>query len=770
MAYTAASAFLVPAGASAQVVMEQIIVTAQKKEENLQSVGIAVTAFSGTQIEKLGFQTTTDMVYQTPSLQLFEFSPSVTVFNMRGVSQNSFSDNLEGPIAVYMDDAYLSALGSHNQPIYDVERIEILKGPQGTLYGRNATGGLIHYISRRPTDEFEARLSGSYGSYEFHEVEGALSGPITDNIRARLAFVDVKEDGYLKSETPGIRDAYGKNATALKGFIEADFGDAATITINPYWSKDSNVPSGAYVRRAGVPDPVTGLGQATPFPPDVFVHTSDVEGRFDREIFGITGKLQWDVHDAVKLTSITNYQDMDKFYLEDSDGLPVTIEDIFGNPPFGPGSESFAPLGVFAFSTNQEFQQFSQEIRFSGDGDRFSWQAGAFYLDIKENNFAVIEGLAAVWFDPATLGLTQQARSDFNLDSESISVFAQGEYDITDRLKLIVGVRWVRDDKLFDDFIRYQQADGTVLARGDDAEVQAVFGPDADGSAIAPICYSVDPDPRCVGDLADPEANFKYNDWAGKFQLDFAVTDGVLLYAGVNRGTKGGNWAAPSFPDSARLNGLGALSHTEETLWSYEGGVKATILDGRGRLNAAAFYYDYNDYQAFSLVNFVQNITNNDAKVKGAEVELALNPFEGFELSLGGSFLDTKVKGIVTPFGVVVDPKLPNAPSVSLNGLVRYAWPLLGGEMSVQLDANYNSSQFLEVTGSASSREGGYVTGNFRLAFSPNDNIEAAFWIRNFNDAKWRVYSLDVSGAPNPFINDVFARPRTFGGTISAKF
>lgn len=763
-----AGSILFAAGAQAQVVTDEITVTAQKKEENLQDVGIAVTAFTGEQIEKLGFQTTTDIVYQTPGLQLFEYSPTITVYNIRGVSQNSFSDNLEGPIAVYVDDAYLSALGSHNQPMFDVERVEILKGPQGTLYGRNATGGLIHYISRRPTDEFEAHLSGSYGSYDYYEIEGAVSGPIAEGIRGRIAFVDTKEDGYLKSGVPGIRDAYGKNATALKAFVEADLGSKATITINPYWSKDSDVPSGAYVRRDGIPDPVTGLGTAAPFPADVFVHTSDVQGSFDREIFGITGRLDWSLNDAVKLTAITNYHEMDKGYNEDADGLPVTIGDIFGNPPFGPGSEPFAPLGVFEFVTTQDFSQFSQEVRFSGDADRFSWQAGVYYLNIEEQNDSFVEGLAAVWFNPGTGGLTQRARNEFNLDAESISIFAQGEYDLTDRLKLIVGGRWVHDDKLFDSYIRYLEADGSVLARGDDAEVQSVYGPGVDGSLISPICYSVDVDARCVGDAADPDANFKYSDWAGKFQLDYRVNDDVLIYVGANRGTKGGNWAAPAFPDGANVIGVANLAHTEETLWSFEGGVKATFA--RGRLNAAVFHYDYKDYQAFSLLNFNQNITNNDATVTGAEVELAVSPMDGLELLLGGSFIDSKVEGIVTPFGPVVDTELPNAPSVSLNGLARYAWPAFGGELSLQLDAKYNSEQYLEVTQSQSSLQEAYVVSNFRLGFAPNERIDASFWIRNLNNAEYRVYSLDVSGAPNPFINDVFARPRTYGGTITVKF
>ena len=779
--------------AQAQIVTDEIIVTAQKKEQSLQSVGIAVTAYSGEQIEALGFQNTTDIVYQTPGLQLYEFSPTITVYNIRGVSQNSFADNLEGPIAVYIDDGYVSALGAQNQPIYDVERVEVLKGPQGTLYGRNATGGLIHYISRKPTEEFEARGTASYGSYKYHEVEASISGPISDNVRARIAAVDTKEDGYLKSTNPAVRDAYGKNSTAVKGFLELDFGDSTTVLLNPYWSKDSDVPTGAYVRVGAQQDPATGLGVAAGAPADPFSHSSDAQGRFDREIFGATGKIEHDFNGGVKLTSITNYQEMDKYYFEDSEGRNLTVGDIIG---FGPAFSDFNSLGVFNFATNSDFKQFSQEIRFSGDTDKMSWQAGGFYLDISQSNFALVEGLAALFTNPDTFnpgvgqGFTSQARSDFNLDAKSISVFAQGDYELSDNVKLVAGLRIVNDDKEFDSFIRYQEVDPTLsnLASGIGGAntpvidiLQIADGSDFPGfpiqpvpagflSSFAPICYSIAADARCDNDTADPSANFEYTDWAGKLQLEYTTDTGTLIYAGINRGTKGGNWAAPNFPDSARANGVGSLAHTEETLWSYEAGLKHSFASGKGRFNAAAFYYDYNDYQAFSLTNFVQNITNNDASVVGAEFELALNPVDGLDLLFGGSFVDSKVKGIVTPNGSLIDTELPNAPSVSLNGLARYGWDVGSGELSVQVDGNYNGSQFLEVTNPSSAKEDSYFVGNARIAYALENDVTLSGWVRNVTDTEYRVYSLDVAGAPSPFINDVYARPRTYGVTVSGKF
>ena len=784
---------LVAAGgvANAQVVTDEIIITAQKKEQGLQSVGIAVTAYNAEQIEALGFQTTTDIVYQTPGLQLYEFSPSITVYNIRGVSQNSFADNLEGPIAVYIDDAYISALGAQNQPLYDLERVEILKGPQGTLYGRNATGGLIHYISKKPTDEFQASGSASIGSYNYHKIEAAVSGPITDGIRGRIAFVDTQEDGYLESTTADVRDAYGKNATAIKGVLEFDVGDRTKLTLLPSYSEDSDVPTGAYVRVEAAQDPATGLGIALAEPTDPFSHTSDTQGRFDREILNLTGKIEHEFANGIEFTSISNYQDMDKYYYEDSEGRDVDIRTIVG---YGPAFDDINDLGVFAFATNQDFNQFTQEIRFAGTNGDIDWQAGGYYLDLEQKNYAIIEGLAANFTNPDTFnpavsqGFTTQARNDFSLDSTSISLFAQGDYRASDRVTLTGGLRWVQDEREFDSFLRYHEVvrSESNLASGPggsnptvidvlDSAIAADF-PGAPASvttpaflaSFGPICYSATVDSRCAGDTADSEANYDYNDIAAKLQVDFQMNADTLLYAGVNRGTRGGNFAAPSFPDSVRANGLGSLSHDEETLMSYEAGMKHSF--GFGRFNASAFYYDYTDYQAFSLTNFVQNITNNDATVVGAEFELAMNPAEGLDLLLGGSFLDTEVEGIVTPNGTVVNTEMPNAPGVSLNGLARYGFEIGMGELSFQVDGNYNGEQYLEVTNPESSKEDAYFVGNARIAYAMDNGVTMSGWVKNITDTEYRVYSLDVAGAPAPFINDVYARPVTAGLTISGEF
>lgn len=754
--------------ASAQVATDEIVVTAQKREESSQRVGIAVTAFGEEQMDALGFQNTTDIASQTPGLQHSEFSPTVTIYNIRGVSQNSFSDNLEGPIAVYLDGAYLSNLGTHNLPMFDMKRVEVLKGPQGTLYGRNATGGLIHYISNTPTSSFEASFTGSYASFDNYKIEGAISGPISDRVRVRVAAIDERADGYIKAQVPGVRDAYGVNTTAVKGFVEADLGDNGLLTINPYWMKNSDVPAGAYTRIATTPDPISGNGiPVAPFP-NPLVHFSNFSGRYDREFWGVTGTLKLPINDSISLVSVTAYQDLTKGFADDFDGNPVTVADIFGGP-FDPAYDN---LGTFHSYAIQDFTQFSQELRLEGETPGVKWQAGLYFLDIKQQNAIWGEGLAALWTNDATIagfgtgtGFSSQARSDSTLRAKNYSAFAQADISLNDKLKLVVGGRLVHDSKEFSSYIRYLEPNGTILLSSSDATL--FYG---DPTFIAPICYGLTVDSRCAGDTADPSARFKYTDWAGKLQLEYSPRDNLLLYLGVNRGTKGGNWSNPAFSDQIRLQGLATLAHNEETLWSYEGGVKSSLFGGKGRIALSAFYYDYKDYQAFSFVNAVQSVTNNDSEVYGGEIEIGLTPARGLDVFLGASFLHTKTKDLVAPNGTLIrDVEMPLAPSASFNAAIRYAFDFAGGEMAFSVDGNYNSSYFLEVQNSDLAKVDSYFNGNARIAWtSPKGNLEIAGFVRNFTNKTYKAFAGDVPAAG--FGALVYSKPRVWGGEVTIRF
>src|SRR5690242_8388575 len=226
----ALAAALLPAFASAQV--EEVVVTAQKRLQSIQDVGISVTAFSADQLEDLNIKNTTAITQQVPGLQLFTYSPAFTVFSLRGVSQNNFQDNLEAPVAVYMDGAYVASMNAINTQLFDMDHIEVLRGPQGTLFGRNATGGLIHFITHKATDK---QLNGyvEVGGAEFgtYSVEGAIGGAFSDSARGRIAARYEKSNGYVEAgtalgRTATGRDSNGANGYAVRGTLQFDLSEA----------------------------------------------------------------------------------------------------------------------------------------------------------------------------------------------------------------------------------------------------------------------------------------------------------------------------------------------------------------------------------------------------------------------------------------------------------------------------------------------------------------------------------------------------------------
>ena len=721
-------------------VLDEIVVTAQHRAENLQKVGISITAFSGEQMRELGISKTTDIVAHTPNMHLYQFSPSNTVYNLRGISQNSFADHLEAPVAVYVDGAYVSALGALSAPLYDLERVEVLRGPQGTLYGRNVTGGLIHYITQKPSNEFSGYFTGTYGNFDRYEIEGAAGGPVVrDKVMARFAVKRTKADGYMQSQTPGVRDAQGEDSISFRGALDVRPTERLSILAIGSYTDDNDVPTGAYVITPARRDPSTGLGIVDNKPAHPWQFTSDYQGFFNRHLTTGTVRATWEASDAVTITSISNILRLTKSYGEDADGTDVPI---------------------FNYGIVQRLTQKSQELRADGHSGAFKWQAGAYYLDIKSYNLQSAEGFIAGFTNAASGIPASQVITDYNFRTRSWSVFAQGDLQFTDTLTLTVGARYTHDSKSIALFSRYQEADGTVLLAQSDVP----------GLPIGPVCYSTHVDPRCPGDTGDSQARQKLSDWSGKVQLTWTPSDNALVYGSVSRGIKGGNWSAPLFPDAILANGLGVLPHGSETLHSYEVGAKTSPVPGM-HINVAAFYYDYKNYQAFSLINYVQSISNNDATIKGAEIEWRYQPTRGLNLSLGAAFLDTKVHNITAPSGILIDTQMPQSPHVAVNGSAKYEFDALGGKLFAQGDFVYNGRQFMEVTNAPLDREPSYLVGNVQVGYEALDSgYRVAFWMKNVGNKAYRIYALDNSGAPTPFAQDLYSPPRTYGVTATVNF
>ena len=714
--------------------LEEIVVTAQKREQNLQDVGISVSAFSSDQLENMGAAHTTDIVQQVPGLHMTSFTTAFTSFNLRGISQNNFQDNLEAPVAVYMDGVYVANMNAINGQMFDMDHVEVLRGPQGTLFGRNATGGLIHFVSHAPT-ETQANGYLEVGGAEFNtrSIEGAFGGAFSDRVRGRIAGRYEKSDGYVKAAAGATgRTSDGANGYGLRGALQIDATDKVLVDLTARYSKDTDVPTGQYVVSLAGFDPNTGLGRftnaystdpndpnnligptdysRTPISGSPWRHISNENPYFNREVKSFTAQVQAKLGWA-DLVSISNWQKMDKFYVEDSAG----------------------GLFFFPYNTVAADRQFSEELRLSGERNRFRWQVGAYYLDMTWDTFQRVQGSTITGS-----GTDEHFISTYgNIDSRNWSLFAQTEYDFADQWTLITGLRWSQDNKSLDMW-RIEGDPGAGMAPTETFNIANLTG-------TYPGINKID-----------------YGDWAARAQLNYKPVEHQLLYLAFNRGIKGGNWSLDP------LGGVApdALKHHEEVLRAYELGWKAEFLDGRARVNSAVYYYDYNGYQAFSLTNLVPQVTNSDAKSHGGEIEFTAVPVKGLNVGLGAAFINSKVDAVPTPFGVTVEAEFPNAPKTSLNALLRYEWPAIGGQLSAQVDGQWNAKQFLEGTNSEVSSEPAYSVWNAHIGYATAaDKLKFTVYVRNLGNTAYRLYDLDLGLLG--IVEQVYAPPRQFGATLA---
>jgi iron complex outermembrane recepter protein len=718
-------------GVSDAPVLQEIVVTAQKRAQNLQDVGTSITALDAQALANLGPIDATDLVSHVPGLQFNWFGPSLLVFNLRGVSQNDYADHQEGPVAVYSDEAYVGAGGALAGSLYDLERVEVLRGPQGTLFGRNATGGLIQYISNKPTNTPSGNFEATGGMFGDLDTEGAINGPLTDTLSARWSFATTQHDGLIHNRIG--RDVEGENeyATRLQFLWKAS--DAVESLLKIYGLRDINAAQGDYSWAAAYPGP-HGLGNI--LPPtvnywgtcpgcdldgyrnpssNVFDQAISNPGRFDRTIYGATEHLKFELSPDVTLTSVTDYLHMLKNYFEHS------------NP---------SPVSPIYFGTGQTYRQFTEELRLNGEVSGLRWITGLYYMDRHSDDqvLSVFNGLFTI--PPA-----YNAGTDYTIETKSAAIFGQVEKDLASRLTVIVGARYTQD-KLTDNYVLYDYPQ---------------TGPPVPTLTFNPSTYP-------------GQADRTFGMFSGKVEAQYKITPEALLYASASQGTKGGGFSAPSFNTS--IFGSPPLTAQRlvfdpEKLISYEIGEKYTFFHNAARLNASVFYYDYQDYQGLTAVNFLNTVGNYPATIKGGELEFEIYPAKRLDVQLGISGLDGSVRNVPLPDGTIAERVMPQAPKWSLTGLLRYEWPMWNGSLFAQTDWKWDDNQYFTMLNNPDDFEKNHVAANVSVGFKAS-NWTVTLWVRNLTDRIYRIYNSDASGFG--FDQPVYAPPRWAGATVAYHF
>jgi len=735
-------------------VLEEVVVTAQKREQNLQDVSVAVTAFSGSALRELNMTNSVDIAGQTPGLNIGTpvgegNNPSIT---LRGVGLNDFNDNNEGPIAVYRDEVYQSAMPGLTFQLFDMERVEVLRGPQGTLYGRNATGGLVHFISKKPTKEMEGYLDLSLAENNQVKFEGAIGGSLTDAIQGRVSIATNDHDGYVDNRIGP--DANEANSFAYRVQLNFDLTENFSALLNVHGGdSDTNAPQ--YQHQA------TDDGSGTPGVSDFFGYIDtdgdpwegayDREGVLDIESDGYALTLNWAIGD-MDFVSITAVEEVEKLHQEDTD--------------MGPGAHINPQFA-------SENEQFSQEFRLSGSNNTMDWVVGAFYFDNEvdgaldlHNDFPgplvdAITGAPAGTFGPDIVPFLNYD-VDYKQETESLGFFGQIEYKLSDALSLTFGLRYTEEERDMEYQNRTDGDPGAVLnscliPAGDVCGFG--FGPGFPGTLTYIDFTSGNP---AIGNLNELDTD----NVSGKIGLDFRPNDDTLIFFNISRGFKSGgfNGGFLDFTDGVMESDI---PFDEEELTSFEIGIKSTLADGALRLNATAFYYDYKDYQALTFAGLSQFINNSDAEVQGLDIEMIWLPNDQWDISLGASFLDTEVDEVtVRNVGTVTGTEMVLAPEFSFNGLVRFQ---ATEALSFQVDFNHQGEHYFDITNSDVSKEDSYTVFNARIGYKVSDNLTLAAYVKNLADEEYRVYTFDFTG-PAGFNQQFYAPPRWWGVNVNYSF
>lgn len=654
--------------------------------------------------------------------------------------------------------------------MFDIDRVEILKGPQGTLFGRNATGGLVNYVSNKP--DFEnvgGYLDMTAGQFDVendakrYTVEAALTGPLSETVAGRLAIRYNKQDPYLENLYPdgaifndppdgnpgqdlGDDDSIATRLSLafrpsddIEIDVSANYAKSEVAT-GPYQSKSTIgiVEGGELVNVIDTPadeSRLTIAGDA-----DGGADAIDGDGLLPGAGIGLDGRL-------VPGGDFFGYKDPDgddftfsgDFAFEDqgeteSSGLNMRVYwDLGDSMQFASITDykafekllfidvDAAPVNQLANYAGVDANTFSQELRLNGEGDRMRWVAGLYYLTIDNQSDNGLKAPANSIINGLDIGVIA------DLQTDSYSVFGQVEYDLTETLSLTGGLRLIREEKDYDMEL------GVYVSQGNDTVNQ--------GDPLE--------NPFGAGSPYFFEDSSSDTLWAGKLQLDYRPSDDLLLYAGVNRGVKAGSYNAPLLGSYLGSGGDAALPYDEEVLVSFEGGFKSTLGDGNTRLNGSLFYYDYSDYQAFLFVGVGGVVINADAETWGGELELQTTPMEGLDLIFNVAYFDAKVLDVPLRSGSPLPPsdvEPTYAPPLQATAMARYSWSALGGELAIQGDVSYSDEFYYNLRNFDADKFDSYTMVNAMLTWESSDQR----WLgtlaaRNVTDERAGIQGFDLA-------------------------
>ncbi len=724
-----------------------IVVTAQRRSEKLQDVPISITAFGSEQIKEQRLTGAADLVGVVPNLQSTSTSgDSTPIFSLRGISMSDYSFNQSGPVATYFDEVYRGNIALLGVSMFDLERVEVLRGPQGTLYGKNTTGGAINFISRVPTFETSGNLTVGIGNYNRREASGAIQTPITDTLAARVAFTFARADGTFDNLLAGEPDPdsvreYGLRATVLfEPSQDVNFVLRASTSLQNPWNYGilaeptaDGVGAGVYGQFNAI-DPVaypltdyfrTGLGPRE-------VEANAISRRRNRTYsVSLTGNVA--LGSDLTLTSISSWNRGTLFSAEDGDASPLKVIEI-------------EYLG--------KATQLAQDLRISSDfSGPFNFILGAYYDEEKVYNRTLfpfyqdldVDGNGSLNGDDCLAGFPLGCRiqNSFDQKKSSLAIYSDFRFNIGDVVTLRGGLRYTHDKGDLRNFISQAIGSDNVTL------INLIPGSPTDLDATTGL-------------------GFRKDNLSGKIGIDIQAARDILLYASYSRGYRGSAFNAQALFDPTELTVA-----KPETIDSYEAGFKSQLFDRLLQLNGAIFYYGYKNQQFVDIdpVSAAQRLVNLPrSRIIGAELELTARPTDGLQLNGSIGLLDTKVKEGTLQGASIVGNELANAPRFSASfGANWKAIEMPAGSVHLRVDGHYSSKQWFELQNKPNLRQQPYTLVNGSIAFeSADDRWKLSIWGKNIFDKFYYTSRLDVSSFG--FIYNHLGAPRTYGMSLDYKF
>lgn len=727
--------------AQASAAIDEIVVTAQKRAQLVQDIGLSITAIGADELRRLQANDISTVAAQIPSV-VATTSANLPAFSIRGVGLNEFASNFDSPVAIHIDEVYKSKPYMVSIPFYDIARVEALKGPQGTLFGRNTTGGAVNFYTAEPGTETGGGLNVSGDHHGRFRIDGHFNTPLSDEAAVRFSYFTAQGAGgpYHNLATD---ESYGE-PDQLAGRLQVKWSGAETTIklvgygfrdkseLTPYKSPGIFTATGAICPEIlnGTIDanraaclkygPLVPAGDPSGLRETQSVRelNSDYLWKANNTAYGSSLRIQHDLGGA-EVISITSYDYFERDQTEDADNSPyVTTNDDFYS----------------------RIKQFTQELRVAGKTGNLNYLIGGFY-----EHDSISEANSVNFLNHPLIGLPPQFprfAADFTQKVRSMAVFTHNEYEITPDVSLVAGVRYTNDRTSLDA--------ATFLGAND---------PVGKADRVTPVV----PVDALVDRRTDENVSFRGG-------VNWHVLPDQMLYASVARGFRSGGYSVP-------FGGV-ISSFSPEKLTAYELGYKGRLFDRTLDFNLAGFRYDYDNLQAnvddpaSPIVPITRNI--GSSRTYGVEGDLTWRPDDSVIARVGVGYLDGEIRKsdrVVTTYAgpIPLEGKRPvNSPKWTVQVFLQKSFPVSSElEIIAQTDGKYTSSRYLESTGQVFDRAGAYWLQNARLALADIEGRwEVAIWGKNIFDKEYLTYINNVSF----FRLEVYGDPASYGLSASVKF